>query len=49
MVDLCQSKAYNGTTDLAGSCLQLSGRAALEAAKKENCTGSHSTVANSNW
>ena len=35
MVDLCLSKAYNGTTELASTALQLSGRAALEAAKKK--------------
>ena len=35
LVDLCPSKAYNGTTELASSGLQLSGRAALEAAKKK--------------
>ena len=35
MVDLCLSKAYNGTTELASSALQLSGRAALEAAKQK--------------
>lgn len=35
MVDLCLSKAYNGTTELASSALQLSGRAALEAAKEK--------------
>lgn len=35
MVALCLSKAYNGTTELASTALQLSGRAALEAAKKK--------------
>ena len=35
MLDLCLSKAYNGTTELASTALQLSGRAALETAKKK--------------
>lgn len=35
MVALCLSKAYNGTTELASTALQLSGHAALEAAKKK--------------
>lgn len=35
MVALCLSKAYNGTTELPSTALQLSGRAALEAAKKK--------------
>ena len=34
IIDLRLAKAYNGTTELARSALQLSGRAALEAAKK---------------
>jgi hypothetical protein len=35
MVDLCLSKACNGPTELPISSLQLSGHAALEAAKKK--------------
>lgn len=43
MVDLCLPKAYNGTTELASSALQLSGRAALEATKQKR-TAQQSTV-----
>ena len=33
-VQLCLTKSFNGSTEISNSAIQLSGRAALEAAKK---------------